>query len=61
MWVSILPVGGVRTEWGGWTALSTGALVSTQHGEGVLSFSLEVDGAADLATLADAGDPFGEL
>lgn len=53
MWVSIIPIGGVSTTWEGWTELSTGALISTQHeGAGqLMTFITNVAGAEDLKAL----------
>ncbi len=63
MWVSVLPVGGVRSTWEGWQALSTGALVSTTHATGPSSLQLitEARGARRLAELEPGADPFAPL
>jgi len=63
MWVSILPVGGVETTWGGWITLDTGARISTRH-VGPLGFTLQltnVEGAATLDELVPGGDPFARI
>ena len=59
MWVSILPVGGVRTSWEEWVTLATGAHISTRHR--IAFFTLEIGdvaGAAALEDLALGPDPF---
>lgn len=65
LWVSILPIGGLRVSFEGWQTLSTGALVSTEHrleGRLNLSFSLtDVEGAETLAALLPGEDPFAAL
>ena len=59
MWVSILPVGGIRTSWEGWTMLATGARVATRHRIFFLTLELaDVAGAATLAELEPGPDPF---
>lgn len=61
MWVSILPIGGVRTSWERWITLSTGAKVSTLHRAGPIAFELTgVRGAADVVSL-EGEDPFAAL
>jgi hypothetical protein len=53
MWVQIIPIGGIETSWEGWTELSTGAKISTQH-EGwgrTMTFISDVEGAKDLEAL----------
>lgn len=62
MWVSVIPIGGVRGSWEGWTQLSTGAWVSTLHHLGPLDLTLtDVAGAATLAELEPGPDPFAPL
>lgn len=61
MWVSILPIGGLRTSWEGWKELETGALVATRHTFGPISLELtDVRGAESLEALAP-DDPFAPL
>lgn len=64
MWVSVIPWGGVSTTWEGWTQLSTGAWIATEHG-GPLGLSLkltDVHAATSLTDLLGAErDPFGCL
>lgn len=63
MWVSILPIGGLKVSWAGWTRLSTGAWVATEHALGPIDLRLtQVEGAASLAALlGDQPDPFAPL
>lgn len=63
MWVSILPLGGVRATWEGWTQLDTGAWVSTDHRIlGAIPLRLtDVAGAATLDALEPGPDPFARL
>lgn len=63
MWVSVLPVGGLRAAWDGWKRTETGALISTRHDiAGLLQFDLgEVKTASSLAELTGGTDPFAEL
>lgn len=62
MWVSVIPVGGARASWEGWTTLATGAKVSTKHALGPVTMEItELAGAATLAELAPGPDPFAAL
>lgn len=62
MWVSVLPIGGVSTPWGGYVTLPTGAKVATRHGDGLLGFELgDVRGASALSDLYPDADPFASL
>lgn len=63
MWVSVLPVGGVRASFEDWVTLSTGARVSTRRA-GAFGFALtmtDVAGAATLAELVGPEDPFAPI
>ena len=63
MWVSNVPVRGFQVTWEGWTSLSTGAKVATQH-VAAGAFHVSIDdpaGAATLATLEPGGDRFAVL
>ncbi len=63
MWLSIIPIGGLKVTWGGWIELSTGAWVATEHALGPIDLRLsQVEGAASLAELlGDQPDPFAPL
>jgi hypothetical protein len=63
MWVSVLPVGGVRTTWEEWRRLPTGALVAQGHtGPGGISLRTQLlEGAARLEDLTGDEDPFALL
>ncbi|MCB9285752.1 MAG: hypothetical protein H6560_00435 [Lewinellaceae bacterium] len=59
MWVSIIPVGGLKASWEGWTRLETGARLSTRHKVGFLSFGLSnVKGGSTLQSVGLNEDPF---
>jgi hypothetical protein len=61
MWVSVLPIGGIRVTWDGWQQLATGAWVSTVHRWPFFTFKVsDVAGAADLSELS-AEDPFASI
>lgn len=63
LWVHVLPIPGIESTWEGWTRLSTGAWVSTQHR--ILGLNAivahDVTAAATLAELAPGPDPFAPL
>lgn len=62
MWVSILPLQGLRATWDDWTQLSTGALIAREHRVAGLALRLtDVAGAATLAELEPGPDPFAPL
>ena len=59
MWAQILPIQGMWASWAGWTQLSTGAWVATDHTLGPVSLQLtDVVGAETLAALTGGDDPF---
>jgi hypothetical protein len=62
MWVSVIPVGGLRTTFEGYVRLRTGALVSTVHGALGRSSAMitNVRGGRSFAEIGVA-DPFGPL
>lgn len=62
MWVSVIPVGGLRVTFEGYTKLDTGAFISTVHGAAGLARPMITDlrGAHAFAELRMA-DPFGPL
>lgn len=61
MWVSIIPVGGLKVPWSAWTEISTGALLCHRH-EGLLSLELQdVEGTHHLQDWFPTADPFAPL
>ncbi len=64
MWVSVLPIKGMRFSWDGWTTLSTGAKVATKHAGAGMDHAVDLEdvaGAADIAALVPGDDPFARL
>jgi len=62
MWVSILPLGGIKASWEDWLTLGTGARVATRHRLWGFTLELqEVAGACTLAELEPGPDPFAAL
>lgn len=62
MWVSVIPIGGLRITFEGWTRLETGAWVSTTHGLLGMARPMfeDVRGVGSFTALHIA-DPFGPL
>lgn len=61
LWVSIIPIGGVKFSWENWKTLATGAKVATFH-SGLIDVELRnVEGSKDLLTLTKGIDIFAEL
>jgi len=62
MWVSVLPIEGLRATWEGFVTLSTGARIATRHHVGPAPVTLgDLAGAATLAELDPGADPFARL
>ena len=62
LWVSVIPIKGLKASWEGWQTLSTGARVSTLHQLGPVKMRItDVAGAASLAALEPGPDPFAPL
>ncbi len=62
MWVSVIPIGGARASWEGWTTLATGARVSTLHALGPMKVEItKLAAAQTLAELVPGEDPFAAL
>lgn len=61
MWVSVLPIGGLKFEWKDWKKLETGALLAADH-DGLFDVTLtDIQGAASLSELEPGPDPFAEI
>ena len=61
MWVSIIPIGGVKFTWENWLSLSTGAKVAQDH-EGIIGVGLKnIKAGSTVSSLYPNGDPFEEL
>ncbi len=59
MWVSVIPIGGLKASWEGWTELSTGARIATEHDLGAYTIQLEnVAGGNQLSDIGLQEDPF---
>lgn len=60
MWVSIIPIGGIRATWEDWTTTETGAIIAQQHNiAGV--YTLHIENLQTGFTVEDIGlsdDPF---
>jgi len=62
MWVSVIPIGGLRTTWDGWVQLPTGAWIATSHDLGPVRLRItDLTGGASLASLGYDEDPFEPL
>jgi hypothetical protein len=62
MWVSILPVHGIKVTWDNWQPIDTGAMVSRHHQLSAIKFDVdEMRAAATLEELTKGADPFAAL
>ncbi len=62
MWVSVIPIKGLKASFEGWATLGSGARISTFHKVAVASLRIsEVYGTRTLAELAPGPDPFAPL
>ena len=62
MWVSIIPIKGIEGSWEGWSALSTGAWVASEHHMSLFNLRLtDIAGASTLSELEPGTDPFAAL
>jgi hypothetical protein len=59
MWVSKIPIGGVKASWEKWDTLSTGALIAREHDLFIGSFRIkDLKAAQDLTGMGLDEDPF---
>lgn len=62
MYVGVLPLKGIKVNWGGWKELPTGALVSTDHKSGKIGMSLKnVSGGQSLSDIGLTEDVWAEI
>lgn len=60
MWVSIIPIGGIRATWEDWTTTATGAIISRKHNIAGI-YTLHIENLQTGFTVKDIGldgDPF---
>lgn len=59
MWVSIIPIGGLKIPWNGWIKTETGVMICAVHDTKLIDLKLEnVKTAFTLEELTDGEDPF---
>ena len=59
MWVSIIPIGGIKASWENWTKTYTGAKIAEKHQLGPVNVSInELKSGASYAELGFGNDPF---
>lgn len=62
MWVSVIPIGGLKASWEGWTTLETGARLATRHRIGPLTLEISgLSGGNNLQAIGLGQDPFQEM
>jgi hypothetical protein len=62
MWVSVLPIGGLRFSWEGYVATPTGAWISTEHKVWKIAFEAsDLETADDVAKIEPGPDPFAPI
>lgn len=61
MWVSVLPIGGIRFSWENWTQLPTGAWVASDHSHSLGNVALtNIRGGTIIDHISPAENPFAE-
>lgn len=58
MWVSVLPIGGLRATWEAWEKLPTGAQIATEHQLGLRFRVQELSSGDSVAEVEPGPDPF---
>lgn len=58
MWVSVLPIGGLRATWEAWEKLPTGAQISTEHQLGLRVRVQDLSSGDSVAAVEPGPDPF---
>lgn len=59
LWVSIIPIGGIKATWSGWKTLKSGLKVATLHKLGPVPLSISLtQTATNFQELGRSGDPF---
>lgn len=62
MWVSIIPIGGLKATWGKWTTTSSGAILPQQHKIGFMTIPItEIKAGNSLAAIGWNENPFATL
>lgn len=62
MYVGILPLKGIKVNWGGWKSLPTGAMVSTDHKSGKIGMAMkDVAGGQNLSDIGLTSDIWAEI
>ncbi len=61
LWVSIIPIGGVKATWEDWKTLDTGLKVATKHKLGPVPLPITNTAAGTLAELNITQDPFAAI
>lgn len=62
MWVSIIPIGGIKASWDEWRTLSTGARIATLHEMSIANLRIKnLKGGQDLESFDIEEDPFAPL
>ncbi len=61
LWVSIIPIGGVKATWEDWKTLGTGLKVATNHKFGPMPLPITGTAAGTMAELKMSQDPFAAI
>lgn len=61
LWVSIIPIGGLKATWEDWKMLGTGLKVATNHQLGPMALPITGTAAGTLAELNISEDPFAAI